>query len=89
MLMIIHLVCKKVGKSLFVSGTTGRDGSITRDILDDLIHLPTRNAENTEKYKDAIKMFEQSPEITRLDGHSLGSAVVNTLRTRFSDRYTN
>ena len=46
--MIIHLVCKKVGKSLFVSGTTGRDGSITRDILDDLIHLPTRNAENTE-----------------------------------------
>ena len=48
---------------------------ITRDILDDLIHLPTRRAENTEKYKDAINMLEQSPEITRLVGHSLGSAV--------------
>ena len=77
----------KVGKSLFVSGTTGKDGSITRDILDDLIHLPTRNAENTEKYKDAIKMLEQSPEITRLVGHSLGSAVVNTLNQNFPNKY--
>ena len=73
----------KTGKSLYISGTTGKDGSITRDILDDLIHLPTRNAENTEKYKDAIKMLEQSPEITRIIGHSLGSAVVNTLDQNF------
>ena len=41
----------KVGKTLYISGTTGKDGSITRDILDDLIHLPTRNAENTENTK--------------------------------------
>ena len=40
-----------------------------------MIHLPTRNAENTEKYKDAIKMLEQSPEITRLAGHSLGARI--------------
>ena len=39
----------KTGKALYISGTAGKDGSITRDILDDLIHLPTRNAENTEK----------------------------------------
>ena len=77
----------KVGKSLFISGTTGKDGSITRDIIDDLIHLPTRNAENTEKYKDAIKMLEQSPEITRIIGHSLGSAVVNTLDQNFPNRF--
>ena len=43
-------------KPYFISGTTGKDGSsITRDILDDLIHLPSRSAENTEKYKDANK----------------------------------
>ena len=77
----------KVGKTLYISGTTGKDGSITRDILDDLIHLPTRNAENTEKYKDAIKMLEQSPEITRLIGRSLGSAVVNTLNQNFPNKY--
>ena len=77
----------KTGKTLYISGTTGKDGSITRDILDDLIHLPSRNAENTEKYKDAIKMLEQSPEITRLAGHSLGAAVVNTLNQNFPNRF--
>ena len=77
----------KTGKSLYISGTTGKDGSITRDIIDDLIHLPTRRAEHTEKYKDAIKMLEQSPEITRIVGHSLGSAVVNTLDQNFPNRF--
>ena len=77
----------KTGKSLYISGTTGKDGSITRDIIDDLIHLPTRRAEHTEKYKDAIKMLEQSPEITRIIGHSLGSAVVNTLDQNFPNRF--
>ena len=77
----------KTGKTLYISGTTGKDGSITRDILDDLIHLPSRNAENTEKYKDALKMLEQSPEITRLVGHSLGSAVTNTLDPNFPNRF--
>ena len=77
----------KTGKTLYISGTTGKDGSITRDILDDLIHLPSRSAENTEKYKDAIKMLEQSPEITRLVGHSLGSAVTNTLDQNFPNKY--
>ena len=77
----------KTGKSLYISGTTGKDGSITRDILDDLIHLPTRNAENTEKYKDAIKMLEQSPEITRLVGHSLASAVINRINELQPNKY--
>ena len=77
----------KTGKTLYISGTTGKDGSITRDILDDLIHLPSRSAERTEKYKDAIKTLEQSPEITRLVGHSLGSAVANTLDQNFPNRF--
>ena len=75
------------GKSLFVSGTTGKDGSITRDILDDLIHLPSRSAENTEKYKDVIKMLEKNPQVTRIIGHSLGAAVVNTLDQNFPNRF--
>ena len=77
----------KTGKTLYISGTTGKDGSITRDILDDLIHLPTRNAENTEKYKDVMKMLEQSPEITRLVSHSLGSAVVNRINELQPNRF--
>ena len=58
--MIVQVGCICHRKNpLYISGTTGKDGSITRDILDDLIHLPSRSAENTEKYKDAIKMLEQ------------------------------
>ena len=77
----------KTGKTLYISGTTGKDGSITRDILDDLIHLPSRGAERTEKYKDVIKMLEQSPEITRLVSHSLGSAVVNRINELQPNRF--
>ena len=69
----------KTGKTLYISGTTGKDGSITRDILDDLIHLPSRGAERTEKYEDVMKMLEQSPEVSRLVGHSLASAVINRI----------
>ena len=38
----------KTGKTLYVNGTGGKHGSITRDIMDDLLLLPTRNAHNTE-----------------------------------------
>ena len=77
----------KTGKTLYVSGTTGKNGSMTRDIIDDLIHLPTRNAENTEKYKDVIEELNKSPEITRLVSHSLGSAVVNTINQNHPTKY--
>ena len=39
---------------IYISGTGGKDGSINRDIFDYLLRLPTRNAHNTEKYKDVI-----------------------------------
>ena len=51
---------------IYISGTGGKDGSINRDMLDDLLRLPTRNAHNTEMYKDVINELKTSPEITRL-----------------------
>ena len=45
----------KTGKTLYISGTTGKDGSITRDILDDLIHLPSRSAERHRKIQRCYK----------------------------------
>ena len=76
----------KTGKALYISGTTGKDKSISRDINDDLIHLPRRRAENIEKYTDAIKVLEQSPEISHGVGYSLGAAVVHTLNQNFPNR---
>ena len=69
----------KTGKTLYISGTGGKDGSLDQDIFDDLLRLPTRNAHNTEIYKDVMEMLKKSPEITRLVSHSLGSAVVNKI----------
>ena len=54
---------------IYISRTGGKDGSINGDILDDLLRLPTRNAHNTEKYKDVINELKKSPEITRLVLH--------------------
>ena len=75
------------GKTLYISGTTGKDGSMTRDIIDELIHLPTRNAEQTEKYKDVMNCLKKNPQITRLVSHSLGSAVTNTINENFPNRF--
>ena len=77
----------KVGNTLYISGTGGRDGSITRDIMDDLIRLPSRNARNTEKYKDVMKELKGSPEVNRLVGHSLASAVINTINEDQPNRF--
>ena len=77
----------KVGKSLFVSGTGGRDGDINQDIYDDLLLLPTRNAHNTQKYKDVMEMLKKSPEVDRLVGHSLGSAVINKINQEQPNRF--
>ena len=77
----------KSGSTLYISGTGGKDGSLTRDIMDDLLLLPTRNADKTEKYNDVMKELKQSPEIKRLVGHSLASAVINKINQDMPDKY--
>ena len=77
----------RTGNTLYISGTGGKDGSITRDIMDDLLLLPTRNAHNTEKYRDVMKELEKSPEVSRLVGHSLASAVINKINQEQPNRF--
>ena len=67
--------------------TGGKDGDINQDILDDLLRLPTRNAHNTQKYKDAMDMIKKSPEVDRLVGHSLASAVINKINEEQPNRF--
>ena len=77
----------KTGSTLYISGTGGKDGDINQDILDDLLRLPTRNAHNTQKYKDAMDMLKKSPEVDRLVGHSLASAVINKINEEQPNRF--
>ena len=77
----------RTGSTLYISSTGGKDGDINQDILDDLLRLPTRNAHNTQKYKDAMEMIKKSPEVDRLVGHSLASAVINKINQEQPNRF--
>ena len=63
----------KFGNTLYVSGTSGKN--LANDIFSDIFHIPFNRLEESERYKDAYEMLQTSPEVTRLVGHSLGSAV--------------
>ena len=53
--------------------------------MDDLLLVPTRNVHHSEKYKHVIEELEKSPEITRLVGHSLASAVIRSIKNNLID----
>ena len=75
----------KTGKTLYISGTGGRDGSLTRDIMDDLLLVPIRNVYRSEKYKHVIEELEKSPKIIHLVGHSHASAVIRSIKNNLID----
>ena len=75
------------GKTMYISGTGGKDGDINRDILDDLLLLPTRNAHHTQKYRDVMEALKHNPDVSRLVSHSLGSAVVNKINEEQPNRF--
>ena len=76
----------KTGKTLYISGTGGKDGSTNRDIVDHLVLVPTRNVRHSEE-KDAMKETNDSPEVSRLVGHNLASAVINKINQEQPNRF--
>ena len=48
----------RTGNTLYISGTGGKDGSLNRDIMDDLLLVPTRNIKPSEKYNDVMKYLK-------------------------------
>jgi hypothetical protein len=77
----------KTGGTLYIAGTGGKDGSLTRDIMDDLLSVPTRNVKHSEKYQDVMKYLKENPDVKRLVSHSLASAVVNHINKEMPDKY--
>ena len=78
----------KSGSTLYIAGTGGKDGSLTRDIMDDLLLVPTRNVKHSEKYQDVVKYLKGNPDVKRLVSHSLASAVVNKINQEMPDRFS-
>ena len=77
----------KTGDTLYIAGTGGKDGSLTRDIMDDLLLVPTRNVKHSEKYQDVAKYLKDNHDVKRLVSHSLASAVVNKINQEQPDKY--
>ena len=77
----------RTGNTLYISGTGGKDGDFERDWIDNFTKLPFRNAQNTQKYKDVMEALKKNPDVNRLVGHSLASAVINKINEEQPDRF--
>ena len=78
----------RTGNTLYIAGTGGKDGSLNRDIMDDLLLVPTRNIKHSEKYNDVMKYLKENSDVKRLVSHSLASAVVNQINNEMPDRFS-
>jgi hypothetical protein len=77
----------RTGNTLYISGTGGKDGDFVRDWMDNFGKLPFRNAHNTQKHKDVMESLKKNPDVNRLVGHSLASAVVNKINEEQPNRF--
>ena len=78
----------RTGNTLYISGTGGKDGDFEKDWIDNFTKLPFRNAHNTQKYKDVMEALKKNPDVSRLVGHSLASAVINKINEEHPDRFS-
>ena len=56
--------------------------------MDDLLLVPPRNVQASEKCQDVKKYLKENPDVKRLVSHSLASAVVNQINNDMPDRFT-
>ena len=68
------------GNDLYVAGTKSM-----RDVWDDL-KIPFHLTSKSERYQNADRVLQSSPQIRRVVGHSLGGAVTLELAKRHPER---
>ena len=72
-----------MGDTLYVAGTKS-----LRDVWEDL-KIPFGATSWSQRYTDADRTLDASPQIRRVVGHSLGGAVALELQANHADRHLN
>ena len=78
-----------MGDTLYIGGTGAKKGldHKVNDVIADLFFIPNHNVHLSERYKDAMEELWNNPDVNRLDGHSLGSSVVQEINNRHGNKY--
>jgi alpha-beta hydrolase superfamily lysophospholipase len=63
-------------QTLVISGTHN-----IQDVITDIKDVPTNNITNTDRYKEALKLFKQY-QPKNIIGHSLGGLIANEINNR-------
>ena len=69
------------GETLYIAGTKTR-----QDIFSDWVKIPLGLTKHTHRYKEAEDVLKANPNVKKLVGHSLGSAVSDELRKQHPDK---
>ncbi len=68
------------GETMYIAGTRLDRLSGLRDVLDDVMFVPLREAYNTQRYQQALAALQKSGgRVKYLVGHSLGGAAAAAL----------
>ena len=67
--------------TMYIAGTRN-----LRDVYDDITKLPFGLTKYSNRYKQADDVLKDNPNVTKLVGHSLSSAVSDELRKAHPDR---
>ena len=69
------------GDTLYIAGTRN-----FRDVYDDITKLPFGLTKHADRYRQAEEVLKENPNVKKLVGHSLSSAVSDELRKAHPDR---
>ncbi len=74
------------GDTMYIAGTRLDRASGLRDVLDDFTLIPTRQANSTQRYQQALAALKKSKgRVKHLVGHSLGGAAAAALTEKFPE----
>ena len=69
------------GDTMYIAGTRN-----FRDVYDDITELPFGLTKHADRYRQAEEVLKEKPNVNKLVGHSLSSAVSDELRKAHPDR---